>query len=120
MGARTGNVFTVCSSPLSQSIGRGRISRVGPLVVRESRERREKDFAGKTEKNNAILAWNFPFFWAGSLVVRESRDRTDKLSDKNKEKKPTFFLAETKQEQQFSMENFHAEKPTFFWGGGGG
>jgi len=38
----------------SQSIGRGRISRKGSLVVRESPERRDKIFAGK--KKNEFLA----------------------------------------------------------------
>ena len=38
----TGTIFTVCSDLLLQSIRRGRISRVGPLVVRKSRERRGK------------------------------------------------------------------------------
>ena len=37
---KTEKFFTVCSGPLSQSIGRGRISREGALDVRESRERR--------------------------------------------------------------------------------
>ena len=35
--------------PRSQSIGRGRISREGALDHRESRERRDKIFAEKTE-----------------------------------------------------------------------
>ena len=35
-----GKIFTVGSSPASQLIGRGRISREGALDVRESRERR--------------------------------------------------------------------------------
>ena len=35
--------------PRSQSIGRGRISREGALDHRESRERRDKIFAAKTE-----------------------------------------------------------------------
>ena len=42
-------IFTVCSGPLSQSIGRGRISREGTLDARESRERCDKIFAEKTE-----------------------------------------------------------------------
>ena len=46
--------FTVCCGPASQSIGRGRISREGALDVRESRERRDKIFAEKTE-NAKIL-----------------------------------------------------------------
>ena len=39
---KTEILFTVCSSPLSQSFGRGRISREGALDVRESRQRRDK------------------------------------------------------------------------------
>jgi len=35
-------IFTICSGTLSQSIGRGRLSREGVLDVRESRERRDK------------------------------------------------------------------------------
>ena len=38
----TGIVFIVFFDPLSQSIGRGRISREGALDARESRERRDK------------------------------------------------------------------------------
>ena len=51
---KTGKFFTVCFGPPSQSIGRGRISREVALDVRESRERRDKIFAGKTE-NAKIL-----------------------------------------------------------------
>ena len=45
----TKKIFTGCSDPLFllQPIGRGRISRKGDLNVRESRERRDKIFAGK-------------------------------------------------------------------------
>ena len=46
---QTRKLFTVCSSSSSQSIGRGRISREGALDLRESRERRDKIFAEKTE-----------------------------------------------------------------------
>ena len=42
-------IFTVSSGSLSQSTGRGRISREGALDLRESRERRDKIFAKKTE-----------------------------------------------------------------------
>jgi len=44
-----GKIFTLCFGPRSQSIGRGRISRKGALDHRESRERRDKIFAEKTE-----------------------------------------------------------------------
>ena len=44
-----GKFFTLCFGPRLQSIGRGRISREGALDHRESRERREKIFAAKTE-----------------------------------------------------------------------
>mgnify|MGYP007000279344 CR=1 len=36
------NLHAVCFGSLSQSIGRGRLSREGALDVRESRERRDK------------------------------------------------------------------------------
>ena len=42
-------IFIICSDSLSQSIGRGRISREEALDHRESRERRDKIFAAKTE-----------------------------------------------------------------------
>jgi len=47
-----GGDWKVCiggSDPLSQSIGRGRMSREGALDHSESRERRDKIFAAKTE-----------------------------------------------------------------------
>ena len=44
-----GKVFTVCCGQASQSIGRGRISREGALDLRESRERRDNNFAKITE-----------------------------------------------------------------------
>ena len=53
-------IFTICSGTLSQSIGRGRISREGALDVRKSREQRDKienrakSFAGKINRKNAI------------------------------------------------------------------
>ena len=46
---KTGEIFTLYFGPRSQSIGRGRISREGALDHRESRERRDKIFAAKTE-----------------------------------------------------------------------
>ena len=51
---KTGKIFTLCFGPKSQSIGRGRLSREGALDHRESRERRDKIFAAKTE-NAKIL-----------------------------------------------------------------
>ena len=72
---QNGKVFTVCFGPASQSIGRGRISREGALDVRESRERRDKIFAEKTEnaKNfkkkigsgKQFSVGNFHFFGRG-------------------------------------------------------
>ena len=66
-------IFTVSSGSLSQSTGRGRISREGALDLRESRERRDKIFAAKTEnakffkkKNGsgtAVFSGEFSFFW---------------------------------------------------------
>ena len=66
---KTGKVFTVCCGRASQSIGRGQISREGALDVRESRERRDKIFAEKTENaktfgsETAVFDGNFSFFW---------------------------------------------------------
>ena len=53
------------SDTLSQSIGRGRISRERPLVVRESREWRDIFFAGK---QHAIVAQNFTNFRSETTV----------------------------------------------------
>ena len=59
--------------PRSQSIGRGRISREGALDHRESRERRDKIFAAKTENakifrkkkmiRKTVFSGEFSFFW---------------------------------------------------------
>jgi len=66
------------SCPPSQSIGRGRISRKGTLDHRESRERRDKIFAAKTENAKKFkkkmdqensLQWGiFIFLAAGKLT----------------------------------------------------
>jgi len=63
----------VCRScPASQTIGRGRISREGALDHRESRERRDKIFAEKTENAKIFkkkldqenrFQWGISFFW---------------------------------------------------------
>jgi len=66
---------------------------LGSLVVRENREWRDKNFAGKTEKR--IFDFDFwpktSIFRAGweSLVVRESGDRRDRIFDKKSEKEKT-------------------------------
>ena len=44
-------------------------------------------FRRKNIRKNAILAWNFPLFCAGSLVVRESRHPRDRIFDKNSRKR---------------------------------
>ena len=75
---QTGKFFTVYCGPASQSIGRGRISREGALDVRESRERRDKIFAEKTEtpknwirnssfieKNSFVWPRKNKLFWGG-------------------------------------------------------
>ena len=68
----TRKIFTGCLDTLLQSIGRGQISREGALDVRESRERRDKIFAEKTENatkilehktETAVFSGKFPFFW---------------------------------------------------------
>ena len=61
------------SCPASQSIGRGRISRERALDHRESRERRDKIFAAKTENakifkkkldiRKTVFSGEFSFFW---------------------------------------------------------
>ena len=55
------------SDTLSQSIGRGRISRERPLVVRENREWRDNFFAGK-QHAILILAQNFTHFRSETTV----------------------------------------------------
>ena len=126
-------ICTVCSELqilYHNRSGSGRFSRVGPLVVCESRERRDE-----IEKNASFsLAWHFPFLRAESLVVRQSRhsrDRRDKIFDKKEPKtkqkyclnsiRNPIFFAETKQKQQFSMGNFHffGRRKINFWGRGG-
>ena len=71
-------IFTVCSGSLSQSIGRGRISREGALDHRESRERRDKISAAQTVKRQnfqknfgsgkQFSVGNFHFLAAGKLT----------------------------------------------------
>ena len=58
-------IFTGCSElirisdTLSQSIGRGRISQVGPLVIRESRYRSDEVFAPHPKKRSLGLnSWS--------------------------------------------------------------
>ena len=73
IGQKPEKIFTVCFGSLSQSIGRGRLSREGALDVRESRERRDKIFAEKTENTKIFkkIIWirktvfngEFSFFW---------------------------------------------------------
>ena len=72
-----GKIFTLCFGPRSQSIGRGRISREGALDHRESRERRDKNFAAKTE-NAKIFKRNWirnSFQW-GIFIFLAARKLT--------------------------------------------
>ena len=110
--AKFGEIFTRCSNPRSQSIGRDRISRVGSLVARKSRERRDTSFTG--EEKHARLAWFFPFFRVGSLVVREIwYYRRDTISNKSEKTWAWKFWAETsRQKHQFGV--FNGEF-SFFW-----
>ena len=68
---KPGKVFTLCSSSLSQSIERNRIGREGALDVRESRGRRDKILAEKTEKRQnfgsetTVFNGEFSFFGRG-------------------------------------------------------
>jgi hypothetical protein len=67
-------IFTVCSGSLSP-IGRGRISREGALDLRESRERRDKIFAERTE-NAKILDQNKKQFSVGHFYFFGRRKTT--------------------------------------------
>ena len=66
-------IFAVCSDTLSQSIGRGRISREGALDVRESRERRDKKMPKKEtaeildqKQRNLNFHWGISIFLAAA------------------------------------------------------
>ena len=75
-------IFIICSDSLSQSIGRGRISREEALDLRESRERRDKIFAEKKMTENAKILdqkqqFSFHFFgrgkcdfWGGGIASK--------------------------------------------------
>jgi len=83
---KIGKIFTGSSDTLSQSIGRGRISREGSLDVRESRGRRDKILAEKTE-NAKILdqkqqfsMGNFHFLDAEKLTFSGGGVITSKLT----------------------------------------
>ena len=117
-------IFVVNSvTPLSTA-------REGALDGRESRERRDTILSKKFRKNrkNAILAWFFPLFWAGSLVVRESRQSTSAWQNfrqkqpKKKKKKngSDIFFSKVRVRIPFSVGKFHiflaAEKLTFLGG----
>ena len=70
-----------------------------------------QNFRRKNRKN-AILAWFFPLFWAGSLVVRENRHRRDRISDRNsrKRRKQNWvwdFFSKVGVRIPFSVGNFH-------------
>ena len=67
-------IFTVCSDPLSQSIGRGRVTREGALDLRESRERRDKIFAEKKKTpkkwiKNSSFQWGIFIFLAAEKLT---------------------------------------------------
>ena len=68
-------IFTICSGTLSQSIGRGRISREGARDARESRERRDQIVPNllPEKHDKAILACFFPLFLSRiACCARES------------------------------------------------
>ena len=84
-------IFTVCSGPASQSIGRGRISREGALDVRESRERRDKIVPiFSLEKRNFGLKF-YTFFeqdrWFSTCCSRESTSVWQNFRQKQPKKK---------------------------------
>ena len=67
LNPKIGKIFTVYSGSLSQSIGRGQISREGALDLRESRERRDNFFAEATV-NAKILDQKQQFSVRGILL----------------------------------------------------
>ena len=83
---KTREIFTLCFGSLSQSIGRGRISPEGALDVRESRERRDKIFAVKTENTKILdqkrssFQWGIFIFLAAKKLTFEGRGITSKLA----------------------------------------
>ena len=117
--AKNREICIVCSDYLSQSSGRGQLSREGARDVRESREQRDKIvpiLSPENNRKNAILAWFFPLFWAGSLVVRESRHRHDKISEKNSaEKEEKTFLGLRFFFKKWACASRYEEFHLFFW-----
>ena len=94
-----GKIFTGCSElrildTLSQSIGRGRISQVGPLVIRESRYRSDEVFAPHPKKRSlglkpALNSWSSKpvtadditlHFCMGNFLLRLGRGRANFFS----------------------------------------
>ena len=78
IGQKPEKIFTVCFGSLSQSIGRGRLSREGALDVRESRERRDNFFAEKTE--NTKMLDQKQQFSVGNFHFWPRKDITSKLA----------------------------------------
>ena len=72
----TREIFTGCSDTLSQSIGRGRISREGSLVVRESRYWIEKNFAEKNAVWPEMLASSNSSFAQRIFIVLAAEEPT--------------------------------------------
>ena len=81
IGQKPGKSSPSVHGSLSQSIGRGRLSREGAFDVREIYEngvtKSCQNFRRQKRKKNAILAWFFPFVeHQDRTVVRESREST--------------------------------------------
>ena len=62
MGKNNREIFFGCSDPRSQSIGRGRISREGSLVLRESRDSYYNDYVYDTKKMPKNKTRNLEFW----------------------------------------------------------
>ena len=87
---KIGKIFTGSSDTLSQSIGRGRISREGALDYRESREQRDKIFAAQTVKRQnfqkknwirkTVFSGEFSFFGRGKTNFFGGGGITSKLA----------------------------------------
>ena len=96
LNPKTGKIFTVCSGPASQSIGRGRISWEGAVDVRECRERRDKIvpfFSPEKQEKRSLFIWPvfFSFYEQDRLLcarvdigVTESPTKTAKEEEEEK------------------------------------
>ena len=122
-------IFTVCSGPASQSIGRGRLSREGALDVRKSPERRDKIVPKKSpeeqEKRNFGMKFSI-FLKRIACCSRESTSAWQNFRQKNEKEEficggSRFFFISGRAHIPFSVGNlfhFFGRGKTNFWGDG--